>query len=203
MLARLAPLTAVALLCAVPVSAANFTGPRAEVRVGYDRLGADDDNVDIPDTLDGASFGGAVGYDHAIGSNLIVGIEAGLAFTINDDETVILARDRLRLDLGRDFDVMARIGTKVSENALVYAKAGYANSRIAARYSEFVGPGSADVTRYSENEDGIRLATGVEYALGERAYVKGEYRHTDYGNGGRYQDNLSRNQLIAGFGYRF
>jgi outer membrane immunogenic protein len=203
MLARLAPLTAVALLCAAPVDAANFTGPRAEVRVGYDHLGADDDNVDIPDSLDGTSFGGAIGYDHAIGFNLIVGIEAALAFTINDDETVALARDRLRLDLGRDFDVMARIGTKVGENALVYAKAGYANSRITARYSEFVGPGSADVTRYSENEDGIRLAAGVEYALSERAYVKGEYRYTDYGNGGGYQDNLSRNQLIAGFGYRF
>jgi len=203
MFARFAPLAAVALLCAVPVNAADFTGPRAEVRVGYDRLSADDDNVDIPDTLDGASFGGAIGYDHAIGSNLIVGIEAGLAFTINDDETVALGRDRLRIDLGRDFDVMARIGTKVGENALVYAKAGYANSRVTARYSEFVGTGSPDLTRYSDNEGGIRLGAGVEYALGERAYVKGEYRYTDYGNGGGYQDNLSRNQLSAGFGYRF
>jgi outer membrane immunogenic protein len=203
MSARLAPLAAAALLCAVPVNAADFTGSRAEVRVGYDRLSAHDDNVDIPNTLDGVSFGGAVGYDHAVGSNLIVGIEAGLSFTINDDETVVLGRDRLRIDLGRDIDIMARIGTKIGENALVYAKAGYANSRITARYSEFVGTGSPDVTRYSDNEGGVRLGAGLEYALGDRAYVKAEYRYTDYGNADGYQDNIRRNQLIAGFGYRF
>ena len=45
--------------------------------------------------------------------------------------------------------------------------------------------------------DGVRVGAGVEHQLTSRAFVKAEYRYSNYEQG------VSRNQVVAGVGLRF
>ena len=49
----------------------------------------------------------------------------------------------------------------------------------------------------SRNLDGIRVGGGIEQRLGSRAYVKGEYRYSNYEAGAWKQEGL------VGLGLRF
>ncbi|WP_380873507.1 hypothetical protein ACFB49_41910 [Sphingomonas sp. DBB INV C78] len=148
---------------------ANFTGPRVEAIVGYDVVGIP--GVSDPD---GVAYGVGLGYDFAAGG-MILGLEAEIA----DSSTKIgdLVSDR-------DIYVGARVGTVIGQS-LLYAKAGYTNARF-----EQDGFGGA-------NGDGFRLGAGLEYALGNNMFLKGEYRYSNY------EGDISRNQVVAGFGFRF
>ncbi|HWK35066.1 outer membrane protein, partial [Sphingomonas sp.] len=86
----------------------------------------------------------------------------------------------------------------VSPVALVYAKAGYTNARIEARYD--VGTTSI---RDHANLDGYRLGAGIEYKLSPNVYVKGEYRYSNYSDLKGYDVDVDRNQLVGGVGIRF
>ena len=196
MLKPLPLLAVLAGLAASPVCAADFTGARLEARVGYDHVSIDDQFEDIPDTLDGPAIGGAMGYDWAVGSRFTVGVEAGATLPTDSEETVTLAKDRLTPEAERDLDILFRVGARMSDRALLFAKAGYANSRFASRYDSFVGTGF-ETEEAHEDEDGLRLGAGVEVKLNERFFATAEYRYTDY------RDDVSRSQLFAGVGVRF
>ena len=63
------------------------------------------------------------------------------------------------------------------------------------------------------NLDGYRVGAGVEHAMGRKAYVKAEYRYSNYGDArleyanGANTDNFSvdtdRHQVVIGAGVRF
>lgn len=183
---------------ATPASAqerAPFTGPRVEVLAGYDKTEGDRPVAGAPDKIDGLWVGGAAGYDLALGSTLRLGAEGGIGWNVNDETRGAIGTTSYRLASGRDIDLSLRLGAVVAPRTLVYAKAGYANSR----YSGSVRTGAANspTIRVSTNEEGLRLGAGVEQMLGEHAYLKGEYRFTSYGQ------NTDRHQLLAGVGYRF
>ncbi|SFS05021.1 porin family protein [Sphingomonas jatrophae] len=189
----LAALAGTSMLAATPAFAqdrAPFTGPRVEVVAGGDRVqgGGDHD--------DGILYGVGAGYDFALSNTIRAGIEIEATDSTQKEcvSGAIRAGDRLCAKAGRDLYAGARIGALVGPKTMVYAKAGYSNARFSASYDANAATGSY---KDSGNVDGVRLGLGLEHMLGEKAYVKGEYRYTNYEAGGE------RHQLLAGVGLRF
>lgn len=187
-------LAAAASAFATPAFAQDFTGPRVEANVGWDRVQAEPGLAGSTDRADGVRVGGAVGYDVAIGRTFTIGAEAGIGWSLDDKERGTVGANQVSIDSGRDIDLSLRLGARVAPRTLVYAKAGWANTRFTGDVRNAAG---ALVSRTRGNEDGVRVGVGVEQALSERFYVKGEYRYTDYGQ------DVSRHQALVGFGVRF
>jgi outer membrane immunogenic protein len=191
-LVTLAALTAAGL--AVPAIAEDraapaensFAGPRVEGLAGWDRVqnhGHDS----------GVNYGVAAGYDFQHGSTVFgVDGEAADSTTKRCVGSRTPADPRLCARAGRDLYVGGRIGKVVGSRTLLYAKAGYDNSRIRASLDD----GTSRV-HAGRNLDGVRVGAGAEYALGRHSFVKAEYRYTDAEN------HWSRNQLLGGVGVRF
>ena len=179
------------------------SGARVEVNFGYDHIGSDDDYDVLPTSFDGARIGGAVGYDFAVSPNLLVGIEADAGWTLGSSKTAVLGRDRATQKLGRDLGVSLRVTMPVAESTALFAKVGYANSRLNLRYD--FGLVNGYETEHSHfDRSGLRLGAGVQHHLSDKLYLKAEYRWTRYG--GRalgYINDPSRNQLLVGVGTRF
>ena len=191
------PLTILAVLlsaAATPARAQDFTGPRIEGSVGYDRVDADAGLAGAPDNAEGLRLGVAAGYNVAIGSTVVIGAEAGIGWTLDDRERATVGTTRVSVESGRDIDASLRLGARVAPRTLLYGKAGWANTRFTGTVRNASG---TVMSKESANEDGFRLGAGVEHQLSDRLYVKGEYRYTDYG------DDVRRHQALVGFGMRF
>ena len=168
---------------------APFTGVRVEGIVGYDRADAN------PHT-NGVVYGVGAGFDFQAGG-AVLGVE-GEASDSTADRCVgglVVAGDRTCASAGRDLYVGGRVGGLVSPSTLIYAKAGYTNARINADYTGVTG-GPASF-RLHDELDGVRVGAGVEHAVGRNAFVKVEYRYSNYEAG------AERHQAVAGFGFRF
>lgn len=170
---------------------APFSGLRVEGLVGYDATDVEDEGSS------GIAYGGAVGYDIRSG-NALFGVEAEISDSTLDEcvENVDLTGDELCVQAGRDLYVGGRAGFVVGRNLLVYGKAGYTNGRVAIDYEDGTA-GTALDFQEGENLDGVRVGGGLEFALGTNAYVKTEYRYSNYEQG------FDRHQVVAGFGFRF
>lgn len=163
---------AAALLTAGAANAADVQGPWIEARIGWDRSSPNS----------GFLYGAGVGYDFGVSESAFLGLQAGIAgSSMKECIGVICATT------GRDIELLARGGGAVAENTLLYAMAGYANSRIAV-----------PVVGFGQNLSGFRAGVGVEQQFGGKAYGKLEYRYTTYENGGG-----SRNQVSVSVGVRF
>lgn len=174
-----AAVSAAALAVSAPAfaqEAAPFTGPRAEVIVGYDKL---DTNGSFIGNPDGFLYGIGLGYDMQVG-NAVLGVEAEAA-----DSTTKRNFFGTDVDAARDLYVGARAGFIAGDKALIYVKAGYTNARI--KTEGFGG----------DNGDGVRVGAGVEYKLGGQLFVKGEYRYSNY------EGDVERQQIVGGLGIRF
>jgi outer membrane immunogenic protein len=189
-LATLAATSAFAALPAAAQDAAPFTGFRAEGLVGWNQLKADGGHDD------GVGYGFAAGYDRALGDRVIVGLEGEISDSSNKEcSTFASAVDSLCYRTGRDLYAGARIGTPLTPNLLLYGKAGYTNARYKVSYDD--GVSGAGNFRDSSNLDGVRVGAGLEYAITPQAYVKTEYRYSNWEAG------LSQHQALAGAGFRF
>lgn len=197
--------------------AANFEGPRIEALVGYDnhRSGSEvdiDDSRDLKQSIDGVSYGVGIGYDFAAGDQMTIGAEAEITessagWDNNNDQINVFNLGRV--NAGRDIYVGGRIGYAVSPTTLLYAKAGYTN----ARYNFQGSDGTTDLSQRLDT-DGYRVGAGVEHKLGTNAFVKLEYRYSNYGEGeidfngetpdsSRFDIDTDRHQIMTGLGYRF
>jgi outer membrane immunogenic protein len=174
----------------------SFTGPRAEVNVGYDSTHYDDGIASTPNKLDGVRVGGTIGYDVAVGDKVTIGGEVGGGYTVSGDVTGTAGTSSYRLTSGRDLDASVRVGYKVAPSTLLFVKGGYANSQFRLR-TTIGGVGGNTVTNVHTNEDGWRIGGGVEQMINDHIYAKAEYRYTNYG------DDVSRHQALVGLGYRF
>lgn len=189
-----------------------FSGPRAGVVLGYDRLqpgsSEDSDIAGDDEGADGLLYGGEVGYDIQRG-RLVFGVEAEL--TGSTSKVGNPARANLgfgRVKAGRDIYGGVRIGTTLTPTTLAYAKAGYTNARLDLTASDGVTE-----TGGNFNLDGYRVGLGLEKALGPRTYAKIEYRYSNYGdarfefprggNTNNFGIDTDRHQLAAGVGFRF
>ena len=57
--------------------------------------------------------------------------------------------------------------------------------------------GTIDDFTQRTNLDGIRAGAGAQIGLGSRAYLRTEYRYSNY------QDGVDRHQVVGGLGLRF
>lgn len=187
-----------ALATATPAFAqdeGNFSGPRAEVITGWDRV----DGPDSGDASDGVVYGGAVGYDFRLGG-AVLGFEgeATGATTREHGTDVLTPGDAFRVKAGRDLYVGGRVGFLAGPNAMIYAKGGYSNARVDTRYVS-----GSTVVDDGENLDGWRAGAGVEVKLGGNLYAKGEYRYSHYSDLNGTNIDLDRHQVVGGIGIRF
>ncbi len=206
-------LATVALVAATPAMAADFTGPRAEVRLGWDRtalrLAYDDGETAFAGTGrdDGFSLGAELGYDVAVGGTAVVGAYAGLSGATTKECSEVFGEDEACLKLGRNITVGARIGAAVTPQALLYVKAGYSNGQLRATYEDFAD--SDFDTSDRSNRSGAHLGLGGEYNVSKTGYLKLEAIRTNYKDY-KYSDefvdtNLDarRTEVVIGFGLRF
>ncbi|HTU10115.1 MAG TPA: porin family protein [Allosphingosinicella sp.] len=169
----------------------NLGGFRVEGLVGYDRPSIEDEGAD------GVAYGVGVGYDFQSG-NAVFGIEAeAMDSSANEQATgVALPGDTLRVSAGRDLYVGGRVGFGVGSNSLLYAKAGYTNARVRVSYEDGTAGTVADFTDRT-NLDGLRVGAGAQFGIGSNAFLKTEYRYSNY------QDGVDRHQVVGGVGFRF
>jgi outer membrane immunogenic protein len=162
--------------------AAPFTGARVEALAGYDG-----DLV----------YGGALGYDHQFG-RLVLGIEGELSDSTGKDcfTAAFAPGDRFCTLTGRNIALGGRIGVALAPATLLYGKVGYTNQRVTVDYLAG-SPPAVPSFRVSNDLDGIRLGAGIEQKIGRHAYIKGEYRYSDYENGDFKHDG------VIGLGFRF
>ena len=201
------------MLSASPAYAAGFTGPRAEVRGGWDRTTIDidyDDGVDAfsDDGSDsGLNIGAELGFDFPIGTGAVAGVYGGVEWANTKECGEIYGDDEACLKLGRSFTLGGRIGAIISPRALIYVKGGYSNGQIKATYEDFI---DSDFNfSDSANRDGYHLGLGGELSLSNNVYARAEYVRTNY-NDYDYSDedvdvkvDSHRDQLLVGVGFRF
>lgn len=172
---------------------ASFTGPRAEAVVGWDHVKGEGAG-----SVDGALYGGQIGYDFQAGS-AVLGVEGEITGSTarRTENNVLVAGDSARLSTGRDLYVGGRVGFTVGGKALIYAKGGYTNAKLNSRYTS----GTTDI-RFDDNVDGWRAGAGAEVKLNDKVYLKGEYRYSQYKNDDAGID-AKRHQVVGGVGVRF
>lgn len=183
-----------AALAALPAAAQErepFTGPSVVVIGGVDHASGGG----FKDT--GVLYGGAATYDLGAGK-LRYGVEAEVTGSTKKGclSSVVVANDRACSETGRDFYAGGRLGAVVSDNVMIYGKAGYTNARLSSSYDTPATTANPDSSS-AENHGGYRLGAGVEYNMG-KFVARTEYRFSDY-NG----IVGSRHQGTVGLGLRF
>lgn len=198
------------------VSDNTFTGLWGGVVGGYDvsRAGSsvDDDSADDNDqSIDGFAYGVQLGYDIDVGG-VVIGAEAEYSDSTAEVEVDSGDVENFgfgNVETGRDLYFGARVGAKVGPDAMIYAKGGYTNAKYNVRSSDGTTEFNQDI-----DTDGYRIGVGAEYALSNNAFVKLEYRYSNYSDAeidfeGDAADTPSfdidtdRHQVMAGVGFRF
>lgn len=193
-----------------------FQGPTVSASVGWDHLRSgstnDLDGSHTKQSLDGVTYGGAIGYDHAVTRNITLGAEAeltGSSAKWDNNNGVPNTFSLGRVKAGRDFYVGARAGYAVSPQTLVYVKGGYTNARFGLLASD------GTVSNYARlDTDGYRIGAGVEQKFGTNTFARLEYRYSNYSKGEfdyngntadsqRFNIDTDRHQVMASVGYRF
>lgn len=192
----------------------TFSGPRVAATLGYDisRSGSSVD-IDQPhgqkQSIDGMVYGGEIGYDIPVGTNLVVGVDGeATGSTARWHQGVTPNTFSLgRVSAGRDFYVGGKIGYAVSPKVMFYAKGGYTNASYKLQGTD--GQTSED---YRITTSGYRVGGGVEYAFSPKTFGRIEYRYSNYGRANfnfdgntsqRFNIDTDRHQIVASYGLRF
>jgi len=162
----------------------TFNGAHVEALGGWDRVQGEGSHDD------GFLYGVGAGYDFRSG-NAVFGVEGEAS-----DSTQKQNVGALTEHASRDLYIGGRAGFVVGGNNLLYAKAGYTNARARVDYEDGTAGTVADFTQRT-NLDGIRAGVGAQFGIGSNAYIRTEYRYSNYEQG------VDRHQLIGGFGFRF
>lgn len=199
-------IAAMAVLSATTATAGEFTGPWVDARGGWDsvQLEISDNTNSFSSSKSGFLYGAAAGYDFALGTSVIAGASAGIYGSTAKFCSEVYGNDEACIKAGRDFELLARLGFKVSPTMLVYGLVGYANGQISVDYTDDFFPAES----YSESgtKGGVRFGVGGEFAFSPNFFAKAEYRYTSYGKDQvdvGVDAGFNRNQVLVGAGYRF
>lgn len=124
------------------------------------------------DDVTGSPDRNDVVYGAAIGIDVPVGSRLTLGIEGNSQNV---------FEHTRTIGAAARVGVAVTPSTLLYAKGGYSNYQ--------------DV--FSRELDGATVGGGAEIAIGRNAYVKAEYKYSDFA------ENTGSHGALVGFGLRF
>ena len=194
-----------------------FSGLRVEGLVGYDKIrtGSTEDidtTRDIKQSISGVEYGAGIGYDVPLGTSMTIGAEAEITESsasrdYNNSQPTVFNLGNV--DAGRQYYFGGRLGFAVAPTTLLYVKGGYSNARFNLQGSD----GTVNL-RQRLDTDGWRAGAGVEQKVGSNAFVKLEYRYTNYGKGefdfngatpdsSRFELDTDRHNVMAGVGVRF
>lgn len=153
---------------AAEVSTWSWAGGYAGVQGGY---GWGDTTLSRSGTsgevdFDGGRFGGFVGYNWALGSAFILGAEADLGYDWNEYTSGTEA-----LETTVQGGLRARVGY-AADRALFYAAGGWTATQLSYRDTG---------VSIEDTLNGWTIGAGVDYALTDRLFARGEYRYNDYG----------------------
>lgn len=177
-----------------------FEGPFIGASAGWNRSEASGraeggQPLDGEIARDSALIGAFAGYDHKVLDRVVIGAEAGFSFALDDSSSGRSTGNRITLDERYSFDLTARAGYLVTEDVLIYARGGYANSRVRTELEQVSGI----VTR-SDNRDGWLVGGGADYAITPNIRARLEYRYSDFGSNSA---DSERHQTLVGISYKF
>lgn len=179
------------VLMSAPAAATNLSGPRAELRGGWDKTTLDGSYDDGSDrysedaSKSGFNIGAEIGYDALVSPTMTAGVYAGIESATTKECSAVFGNDEACLRLGRNFTAGARLGAKVGTSVLLYVKGGYSNGQLRATY-ENADDSTLNFSDHA-NRGGYHLGLGGEFAVGPNGYVGAEYVRTNY-SGYTYSD---------------
>ena len=141
---------------------------------------------------DGGLAGGFVGINYQM-DNVVVGVEADIGRNWNEEEFGIPATVKTTVE----GSVRERAGFAF-DRALVYGTAGWTATKA-----------EADVAgdTVSDTLSGYTVGAGLDYAVTDQVFARGEYRYNDFGTGnfggGAADFDLDQNILTIGLGLKF
>jgi outer membrane immunogenic protein len=182
------------------LAAEPFSGPFVGVQAGYERseLGTVSGPLGTSaigrsnDTVTGGIF---AGYDYKLSPRVVLGAEAGINLTDNDDLGTTVGGNRIAIDPERSMDLSARLGYLVDDRTLLYARGGYTNVR-----AETTIANATTLRSGISNLDGWLIGAGLERSLSDSISTRLEYRYSDLSEG---DGEFDRHQVLFGVAYRF
>lgn len=208
----------------------NFSGPYIGVETAYihandkgkeyDANGLDGYTQNLKP--DGMGVGILGGYNWALGSKAIAGLEIGYNHyreadaisgqNYNGSLDCDVTSCEFKTDIKQSLSAVGRLGYLVTNNMLVYGLFGYSSAEI-ERSLIVIGEGGTSSETHKKWQDGWVAGAGVEYLASKNVSVKLEYRYTDLGNakyraaawGGGYTEKFdyTQDQVLLGVNYRF
>jgi len=143
--------------------------------------------------FNGFTLGKFFGYNYMY-ENFMIGAEGDITYTWNENRYRALGQ---RYDVGTDWSgsLRARLGYAV-DHTLFYATGGWAATR-----ATIDGPGGNGDHTFN----GWTLGAGVDWAVWDNWFVRGEYRFTNFGNEkvNGVKVDLDQNQFLIGVSYKF
>ena len=199
---------------AAPVNpTTSFSGPFVGVQGGWqqDRLSLSSID-DLGNTgygrrtADGFGYGGQVGYDYRLPSNLVLGAEVAVTGKTGSDVLLDSFGDATSERYGRTVDATGRLGLVFGQaGGLGYVRGGYSNTRILLTDAD---------ARNGYNRDGYTVGAGYEQPIARHVSARIEYDYSDYGHGNAgataaddglasASEKLHRNAVTAGLNFHF
>jgi outer membrane immunogenic protein len=137
-------------------------------------------------SMPGGMFGGRIGYDYTLGSNVVIGGIADLSWADLNGQTCVAtfacnpAEDAFALGKMKWFStVRGRVGI-ATPNALLYATGGLALAGLQGSITNLTAPGDPTLTA-SHTHVGWTVGGGIEYRLWRHVTVGVEYLYVDLG----------------------
>ncbi len=194
--------TGSALLALAPATAfgQDFNGPHVGVQGGWEQT-----DVRNPETRlgtlvldrDRQSFtrGLFAGYDRQVGPRIVLGVEAGLDLSADDEVKSATGTGLIRVDPEWSIDLTARAGYLVDPQTLAYFRGGYANARVETNFTN----GMAQLSE-TESRNGWLVGAGIERQFLQHISGRLEFRYSDLSEGG---GTSGRHRVLAGIAFRF
>lgn len=144
--------------------------------------------------FDGARFSGFAGYNAEVAPSIILGAEVDLGYSWSKKN---FEGDTIKA--GLNGAARARVGYAFDQ-ALIYAAGGYAVTK---------GKLSSTTVDGSDTLHGWTIGAGVDYAITDKIFARGEYRYNDFGKNtytdavGSWSLDAKEHVVNVGLGVKF